>query len=298
VEQYSAYSYLVIDNNFAGLAAPRPAMRSTIAHEFHHNIQQGYDAGDTLNWYAESTATWMETQVFPQDQEATPYMGDMFQFADLCVGSTPEDPLYSSRIYAEWVLIDTLARDLGFESIQRLWEFVADYEGMEVFYNFLAEYGVTPQDVIERMAVRNLLLDYDPVLAERFPERVRLEGIITSPGTYTPDRDGVQELGVDYLWLRTSGVYDISVDQPNLNLLVVGVNQSTGEAMVYELGQSGTVDTTPYTHTYVLVLNTDTHTDPGACTFTDWNLTVSDGTGTPVTPWDDAFDAANFIPAG
>lgn len=296
-ELYAVYSYLVIDNNFAGLPMPRPMMRATVAHEFNHNIQFGYDFGDASGWYYEATAVWMETQVFPDSQDATPYNYALFQSADMCVGSTPEDEALGLRIYAEWLLIDSIAQDHGADSIKRLWEFVALEEGMPVFYSFLDELGVTAVDTIERMAVRNLIYGYD--LGAEFTDRVRVERVVNGAGDVTPRQNGVQELGVDYVWLRSQGVYTISVNQPNLNLLVVGVDQPRDQATVYELGQSGTVDTSPYSHTYILVVNTDEHSSETDCTYTDWQLSITDGTGAELSPaWDEIFEAPNFVPAG
>ncbi len=294
-ENYAAYSFLVIDNNFAGVPSPRPIMRATVAHEFHHNIQQGYDLGDSLNWYYEATSTWMETQTFTDDEDATPYTVDLFQYPDVCVGSSPDS--YSNRIYAEWTLIDNLARDHGVESIQTLWQYVADYEGMDVFYEYLAFLNVSPQDVLKRFAVRNLLLDY--ALGERFPDRVRVEANINGVGRIFPRENGVQELGTDYLLLRQKGIYTFTLDQPDLEILVVGIDQPNDTARVFELAQRGTVDTTQFTHAYVLIFNPSAHDNPDTCTYTDWSITVEEGTGQPLnTPLEEIFDASKFIPAG
>lgn len=295
VEEYSAYSYLVIDNNFAGVPAPRPIMRVTVAHEFHHNIQQGYDLDDYAHWYYEATSTWMETQTFKEDEDATPYTYDLFQSADYCIGSRPE--AFSSRMYAEWTLIDNLARDFGTDSIQLLWEYVADYEGMDAFYEYLDELGISPQELMQRFAIRNLLLDYE--LGERFPTRVRIESNINRFGEVIPRQNGVQELGVDYLLVRNRDIYTFTIDQPNLELVVVGVDQPNNTATIFELEQRGTVDTTPFTYTYVLVLNTDLHSNSEACRFTDWVLTVESGAGKALAePLDEIFDASKFVPAG
>jgi hypothetical protein len=128
VEEYAAYSYLVIDNNFAGVPAPRDVMRATAAHEFHHAIQFGYDLNDVLGWYYEATATWMEVQTFPAVEDASPYVIDLFETPDLSIGSEPED--YDSRVYAEWLLIDSIAQDYGHAAIQQLWQAIARQEGM------------------------------------------------------------------------------------------------------------------------------------------------------------------------
>ncbi|MCB9456868.1 MAG: hypothetical protein H6671_12855 [Anaerolineaceae bacterium] len=297
VETWAAYSFLVLDNDFNGHPTPRPAMRVTAAHEFHHGVQFGYDLNDAVNWVYEATATWMETQTFMNDEDATPYVADLFEYPDLCIGSTPDDPDYSTRIYAEWLLIDNIARDYGVESIKRMWEDFADYEGMEAFYTFLSRIGTTPQDVAMRFAIRNLLLDYD--LAAKFRGRVRLEGKINGPGVVAPRSTGVEELGADYLQVSTPGTYTFAIDRPNLRLVVVGIDQTSGTAQVFDLGQSGSVDTTPYSQTYVIILNTSQHADPESCTMTNWSLNVLSGKGAPLaTPLPEVFNASRFVPGG
>ena len=63
----SLYSYLVVDDDFRaaefGGAVPLESLQVTLAHEYNHVLQFTYDAFQDL-WFAESSATWMEDQVF------------------------------------------------------------------------------------------------------------------------------------------------------------------------------------------------------------------------------------------
>ncbi len=279
VEEWSAYSYIVLDNDFRGTGQqPIPLMRATAAHEFHHTIQFGYDVGDLLNWYYEATSVWMETQTFVKDEAATPYVDDYFDTTDVCIGaSSPR-----LRIYSEWLLIDTLVEDYGLAVVPQLWDRVAEYEGMEPLYRLLDDLGTTPQAFMQRVAVRNLLLDY--ALGHRFAATVRAEAIVTINGKYTPSETGVQQLGVDYIRLDQRRQYRFAVEPSNLVMLVVGIDPILKEAVVFELAQTGVVDTTPFSDAYLLVLNTDAHEDPDDCVMTDWTLIVGDGKGQTVAP--------------
>ena len=298
IEDWSTYSYLAIDNDFDSTPDALSLMRTTAAHEFNHSIQFGYDLNDIGGqWYYEATATWMETITFPEDEDATPYVPDLFMFPDLCIGATPDDPKYDTRIYAEWLLIDSLAQDYGPQVVRRLWDLIAVDEGMDSFYALADELGTTPQVIVQRFAIRNLLLDY--ALAASFDTRVRVEGNVNGVGDVTPRQSGVQELGVDYVLVTRPGVYTFSLDQPDLTLTLVGVDQPNRSAAIFDLGESGTVDTQPYTYTYLIVLNTRTFDDADRCTFTDWTLTVRDGSAAPLThPEPKLWSTANFIPAG
>lgn len=282
VENWATYSYLVVENDFDGDALAESLMRATAAHEFHHAIQFGYDLNDVGGqWYYEASATWMETQVFPEEEDASPYVPDLFATLDLCVGAIPEDEYYSMRMYGEWLLIESLAQDFGTHTIRRLWELIADREGMDSFYTLAAELNTTPQRIVQRYAIRNLLRDY--TLADNFTSRVRVEALIDGPGEIVPRQSGVQQLGMDYLLVTQPGVYTFEISQPNLTMTAVGVHTKTSEAHVYELGKRGTLDTSPYAYLYIILLNVDMHADSETCNTTDWVLTVSDGRETPAT---------------
>ncbi len=298
VEEWATYSYLVIDNDFDGWDGYLGLMRTTAAHEFNHSIQFGYDLNDIGGeWYYEATASWMETLVFPEDQDATPYVGDVFATPDLCIGAMPEDAKYDTRIYGEWLLIDSLAQDYGPQAVRRLWELIAIHEGLDSFYLLADELGTTPQAIVQRYAIRNLLLDY--TLAPEITSRVRVESNVNGLGEVRPRSSGVQEMAVDYVLVAQPGLYTFSIDRPNLSLTAVGVDQPADSAAIIDLGNRGTVDTRPYTYTYLIIQNTNQHLDSTQCTATDWVLSVSDGSQAALAaPEPKLWSAVHFIPAG
>jgi hypothetical protein len=298
-ETRATYSYLMIDNDFAGLSHSNPLslMRATIAHEIHHAIQFSYNPDEALLWYYEATASWMETQTYPGEEDASRYTASVFASPDLCIGGNPDPMFFNERIYGEWLLIDTVAREYGIGAVRDIWELITTTQGMKPFYQMIEQYGGSPAALMQTFAIRNLLLDY--LLAAKFPQTVRLEASVNGVGELGPERDGVQELGVDYVSIRFRGVYTFRIEQPNLNLVVVGVDEPLGTAQIFPLGQAGTVDTSPFTHAYLLILNTDSHDDPATCQFTDWVLQVENGAGAPLSPaLPDLWNAENFIPAG
>jgi len=294
-EAWASYSYLAVENDFDNDPDALALMRATLAHEFHHAIQFGYDLNDIGgHWYYEATATWMETQVFPEEEDASPYVGDLFATPDLCVGSTPADGQYDMRVYAEWLLIDSLAQDYGPGAVQRLWELMVDNEGMTSFYTLAEELGTTPQQIIQRFAIRNLLRDY--ALAENFNARVRVESLVDGPGEVRPRQSGVQPLGVDYVLVTQPGIYTFEIYPPSLKLVAVGVTPKIAEAHVYTLGQGATLNTMPYPYTYLLVLNTGTFEDSDSCPTADWRLSVRDGRGQTLVGDAKRWPALHFIP--
>lgn len=291
-EYFAAYSYLVIENDMEYLPRSRgfDVLRATAAHELHHNIQFGYDVNDSFFGFYEAGASWLETLVYPTMAEVIDYVIDLYDTPDLCIGYMDD----STRIYGEWLMVDSFARDLGMESYQFIWEYLAANEGLRAFYRALEELDTTPQEVIERMAVRNLLNDY--VLAKRFETTVDVEATLLELGTLSASRDGVQELGVDYVRIAEPGVYTLElVNSPQMALFVVGIDEGTETATLYDLGEAGTVDTRSYDYAYAFVLNTRQHISPEECRFYDWTIRASDGSTAALSlPDAEVWDASQF----
>ena len=77
--EVSQHAYMVIDDDFDpaqfGGADALESLRVTLAHEYAHVLQYGYDVlADP--WHFESSAVWMEHQVFPAIQDWLRFMGD------------------------------------------------------------------------------------------------------------------------------------------------------------------------------------------------------------------------------
>jgi len=93
VGEHSAFSYIIIDNDFAGTGyADRPidALKVTAAHEFFHTIQFGYDAyeyenwddgnpGNDKPWWLEASAVWMEDIAYDDINDYLGYLPFFYQ---------------------------------------------------------------------------------------------------------------------------------------------------------------------------------------------------------------------------
>lgn len=295
-EFFAAYSYLAVENDMDFMPGGQALdlMRATVAHEVHHNIQFGYDVNDSFHGFYEAGAVWIETLVYPTLTNAYEYVDDIFNRPDVCVGRTrgPSDV----REYGEWVMVDSFVRDLGAQSYQFVWEYMAASQGLTGFYEALEELGTTPQEVVKRMAIRNLILDY--ALAKRFETTVRVEATMNGTGFVSPQRTGVQELSVDYIALAERSRYTFEVvGDEALTLFVVGIDDTTQTATSYSIGRRGTVDTSQYDYAYVIVLNTTQHTNPISCAYIGWSIQVFDGENDPLSSPDaDVWDASQFMP--
>ncbi len=71
------FAFLVMDNDFStvefGYPDPQIPLEVTIAHEYNHVLQFGIDAA-LDSWLFESTATWSEEKVFPNDNDYVNYL--------------------------------------------------------------------------------------------------------------------------------------------------------------------------------------------------------------------------------
>jgi hypothetical protein len=99
------HGYLVLDNDYSRFEFPgtKPVedLQVTLAHEYNHILQFGYDAFQDP-WFAESTATWMEDQVFGHVDDYLRYVRRWVKRWDtpLTASSIKE---YGSAVWNDWL---------------------------------------------------------------------------------------------------------------------------------------------------------------------------------------------------
>ncbi len=112
------YGYLVIDNDYKRSEFPRTTqehdLEVTLAHEYNHILQFGYDAYQDP-WFAESSATWMEDQVYNGINDYLRYVKRWVHRFDtpLTASSIKE---YGSAVWNEW-----LAHHYGLGIVRDAW---------------------------------------------------------------------------------------------------------------------------------------------------------------------------------
>jgi hypothetical protein len=112
------HGYLVLDNDYSAFEFPgtKPAddLKVTLAHEYNHILQFGYDAFQDP-WFAESSATWMEDQVYNGTDDYLRYVRRWVRRWDtpLTTSSIKE---YGSAVWNQW-----LARRYGPEIVRQAW---------------------------------------------------------------------------------------------------------------------------------------------------------------------------------
>ncbi|HEY1854300.1 MAG TPA: MXAN_6640 family putative metalloprotease [Solirubrobacterales bacterium] len=112
------YGYLVLDNDYSAFEFPgtKPIndLKVTLAHEYNHILQFGYDAYQDP-WFAESTAVWMEDQVYNDLNDYLRYERRWVKlYATPLTASSIKE--YGSAVWNEW-----LAKHYGRAIIRKAW---------------------------------------------------------------------------------------------------------------------------------------------------------------------------------
>jgi hypothetical protein len=141
---YDGSAYCVLDNDFSAAqfgtrSSGLIGLRVTAAHEFFHASQFSYDALEDL-WFMESTAVWMEDEVFDSINDNRVYL----RSSSMAQADVPID--YGRRffLYGNWIFIRFLteyfgSRAAGDPSVVRdAWELADGSQGGPDYYSMQA----------------------------------------------------------------------------------------------------------------------------------------------------------------
>jgi hypothetical protein len=112
------HGYLVLDNDYSAFefpgTTPTQDLKVTVAHEYDHILQFGYDAFQDP-WFAESSATWMEDQAYNGINDYLRYVHRWVQrYATPLTTSSIKE--YGSAVWNEW-----LAHRYGLSIVRKAW---------------------------------------------------------------------------------------------------------------------------------------------------------------------------------
>jgi Family of unknown function (DUF6055) len=117
------HGYLVLDNDYSAFEFPgtKPTsdLEVTFAHEYNHILQFGYDAYQDP-WFAESTATWMEDQVYNGIDDYLRYVRRWVKLWETPL-TTSSIKMYGSAVWNQW-----LARHYGEAIVRKAWAAAID----------------------------------------------------------------------------------------------------------------------------------------------------------------------------
>ncbi len=117
------YSYLVLNNDFIGFPPNSDpeglvagAAKATVAHEYHHAVQFGYDANEYV-WAMESGATYIEEVVFDTVNDNYNYLDNFLDFPHTSLMDNNGNHKYGSFIWPLYLAqkFDTLINVAAWE---------------------------------------------------------------------------------------------------------------------------------------------------------------------------------------
>jgi hypothetical protein len=125
----SQAAYLVIDNDFSPDEYPRYSnpiapMQVTAAHEYNHVLQFGYDVLQD-SWMFESTAVWMEDEVYDDINDYVTYLNQWVQLTQVPLTAFNPgdltDPL-NVKVYGDSVWNRWIDERYGAHAVRAAWE--------------------------------------------------------------------------------------------------------------------------------------------------------------------------------
>lgn len=169
-QYWDVSAYCVVDNDFSPLEFPPPganglaALEVTLAHEFFHAVQFGYDFGED-SWFMEGTATWMEDEVYTDVNDNRQYLRD----GQLRQPGVPLDRGRPFSEYGDWIFWRFLEEYFGTTTgpdptiVRRTWELADgsatgpnDYS-LQAVSKAVAERGADFHMVFARFAAVNVV---------------------------------------------------------------------------------------------------------------------------------------------
>jgi len=177
---FTASAYCVVDNNFTEPVfqnhTPIQNLKVTLAHEFFHAVQFGYDIGEDT-WLMEGTATWMEDQVYDSINDNRQYL----QNSQLKYPWIPLDHSANCCFqYGSWIWFRFLSETMSPGVIQQIWNRAdaapggPDDYSTQAISHVLAAHGTTFRKKFASFAVWNKMSRqrYSEGKAGRYPTPV------------------------------------------------------------------------------------------------------------------------------
>jgi Family of unknown function (DUF6055) len=115
----SQFAYLVVDDDYSAAEFPGTSaladLEVTLAHEYNHVLQFGYDIDQDL-WFYEASAVWMEDHVYPDLNDYLRYIHRWVVRSRLPITAT-NIKIYGSAVWNHW-----LATQYGDSIVRSAWE--------------------------------------------------------------------------------------------------------------------------------------------------------------------------------
>lgn len=298
IETRAVTSYIVLDNDYAGAEdfalesyTTLDIMRSTVAHEFNHAIQFGYDGEEPADWLWEATATWMQDEVYDNVNDGIEDIYAVAKSPDTCQlaygGETRVED--ENHWYGEWIFIRYISEHHGHETVRAIWEHAVQFDGYEAIEAALSDAGTTLDETFRGFSVALLTRAFEE--GADYPT-VRLEGEMNQAEAFIPT-DGVGQMGADYVEIKFYDTVQVTLNTTELEGLLVGI--AGDEASVFTMGDNqAIVNAGQFDYLYLLIINLNQAESEYDCQNTTYtvNVQAASQSGSPQSP--DTYPSPNF----
>ncbi|HIE37793.1 MAG TPA: hypothetical protein EYP77_01760 [Anaerolineae bacterium] len=157
-ETRAYYSYVALENDFNAFPGDRrDNIRVTLAHEFNHAIQVGYDSLEAL-WLMEATATWMEDEVYDAINDNYQFLDELFLYPDVAL-----DTDLGYYHYSRWLFPRYISEHHGGQAtVRNIWEHAVTADSLDAVNAALLEVGTDFDTVFPHFAAANYVLSSLP----------------------------------------------------------------------------------------------------------------------------------------
>lgn len=287
-------SYIALRNNYAGFPNNElDNIRVTVAHEYFHSIQFGYDGWEEA-WLLEATATWMEEILYDDINDWYQYMPDWFNQPHKALDAIGGTHWYSSFIFFQYI-----EEHLGGRQVLKdLFDFSVDRDSKKInsshwsIHQALKKQGSGFTEALNNMVIANQIMSSLPAAkiyayeeAADYPvdgpSRMATENFQTS-GQDTISSNQLERFASQYV--RVFASTPVRVDLTNLSgpfqdLQMHAIMKMNDDSYKILSGPSVNIDPIDIKSIYIAVVSQDTTVDNW-----DFQLAFEDGepgTGTP-----------------
>ncbi len=288
VESAASFSFMSIDNDyndFEDFAANGVTilqyMRSTVAHEFMHAIQYGYDSFEPHDWLWEASSNWIQDEVLDDYNDLIEDAYAVFNSPDSCQLAYGGEGRWEdeNHWYGLWLFVRFYSERYGHDAVRELWEGSVTADGYQIWETALAERGSNLNQLFSDYSVALLLRQFEE--GYLYPT-LRLQGEARLNELYTP-QDGVGQLGADYIHIAAHEPVTILLDGAGLQGIAVGLD-SNANAHLYPLSNGrAEVNAAEYNQLYLIVMNPNQASNEDACQFSDYSVSLQSGAN-PIAP--------------
>ena len=293
-ERYSAISFMALRNNYDDFSGTdEENLKVTVAHEFFHAIQDGYDEYQKA-WLKEATAAWVEDVIYDEINNNYQYLPSWFDEPYIPLDADSYEA--PGHWYGSWIFFQYLTEHVGGVSfIRSIWERSVAYDtkskdySMHIIKERLNEIGTTFEETFQNFALTNWFRTIPPYNYEEganFPhiysicslwgensfrtylKRYANDYFIISPNLLPAN--GVDKIRIIFTPIDTNTRFAVLVASRIGNTIQVDRFYPTDRTAILENTQSmdeilvivSNVDTAGSSHQYQLALESNSYVQP------------------------------------